>query len=233
MSIHTHPSSHAGYYPGAHTLSLELLVDPNNGEILGAQAVGADGVDKRIDVLATAMRAGIKAQDLADLELAYAPQFGSAKDPINHLGFIAENRLSGLSPSISAQELAEVIDNPNSLGDERPLIIDVRDEAEVEADGTLPSAQVIPLNSLREHIEQLRGHDVIALCAVGQRGHVATQLLRENGINARNLDGGYATWSGHAYLQNFLATDSSDDGTTKHNNTPSSTTSTERETTHV
>lgn len=197
LAIHTHPSSHAGYYPGAHTLSLELLIDPEDGAILGAQAVGADGVDKRIDILATAMRAGIKAPELADLELAYAPQFGSAKDPINHLGFIAENRLSGLSPSISAQELAkliEQIDSSQTDSQDRPLIVDVRDEAEVSASGTVPHAKVIPLNSLRNHLGALAGRNVIVLCAVGQRGHVATRLLREHGINTRNLNGGFTTW---------------------------------------
>ena len=195
LSIHTHPSSHAGYYPGAATLSLQLLVDPVTGEILGAQAVGADGVDKRIDVLATAMRAGITGPELADLELAYAPQFGSAKDPINHLGFIAENRLSGLSPSISPQELAGLIETADSASDtEAPMIIDVRDESEVEQHGTIPTATVIPLNSLRDRLGELAGRDVIALCAVGQRGHIATRLLRENGISARNLFVGFTTW---------------------------------------
>ncbi len=189
MAIHTHPSSHAGYYPGAATLSMELLIDPDTGEILGAQAVGADGVDKRIDVISTAMRAGLTAEDLADLELAYAPQFGSAKDPINHLGFIAENRRTGLSPAIDAHELAALIGTP-----EQPLIVDVRDVEEVQRDGTLPTAQVIPLNKLRDSLDELHGHQVVVLCAVGQRGHVATTLLRAHGIDARNLDGGYSTW---------------------------------------
>lgn len=208
IAIHTHPSSHAGYYPGAATLSLELLVDPANGEILGAQAVGADGVDKRIDVIATAMRAGITAPELADLELAYAPQFGSAKDPINHLGFIAENRLSGLSPAVDALELDDLLTtDANSSG---IALIDVRDESEVEKLGTIPGSRVIPLNSLRDHLDELQGQNVIALCAVGQRGHVATRLLRENGINARNLDGGYSTWSAHHFLANHLANQSND-----------------------
>ncbi len=200
IAIHTHPSSHAGYYPGATTLSLELLVNPSNGEILGAQAVGADGVDKRIDVIATAMRAGITAPELADLELAYAPQFGSAKDPINHLGFVAENRLSGLSPAIDVTELDEVIANDDVT------IVDVRDEAEVELLGTIPGSHVIPLNSLRDHLDELQGKEVIALCAVGQRGHIATRLLRENGISARNLDGGFTTWKAHRFLIDRLAT---------------------------
>ena len=141
------------------------------------------------------MRAGITGPELADLELAYAPQFGSAKDPINHLGFIAENRLSGLSPSISPQELAGLIETADSASDtEAPMIIDVRDESEVEQHGTIPTATVIPLNSLRDRLGELAGRDVIALCAVGQRGHIATRLLRENGISARNLDGGFTTW---------------------------------------
>lgn len=201
IAIHTHPSSHAGYYPGATTLSLELLVDPSNGEILGAQAVGADGVDKRIDVIATAMRAGITGPELADLELAYAPQFGSAKDPINHLGFIAENRLSGLSPAIDATELEAITASSDVT------LLDVRDESEVAQLGTIPGSQIIPLNELRNHLNELQGKEIVALCAVGQRGHIATRLMRENGISARNLDGGFATWNAHQFLANYLAND--------------------------
>ena len=95
MAIHTHPGSHAGYYPGAERISLKLLFDPSTGQILGAQGVGGTGTDKRIDVLATAITGGIRADELADLELAYAPPFGSAKDPVNQLGYVADNIMNG------------------------------------------------------------------------------------------------------------------------------------------
>ncbi|MDQ1306463.1 MAG: hypothetical protein QG671_2295 [Actinomycetota bacterium] len=186
LSIHTHANDHAGYYPGATTLALKLLVDPDSGAILGAQAVGRDGADKRIDVLATAMRAGLTATDLIDLELAYAPPYGSAKDPINQLGYIAENRLTGLSASADWSEL-------DILGEEGWQLLDVR-TAEEFAEGAIPGAVNIPVDDLRGRIEELSGHDWIVYCAVGQRAHVATQLLAAHGVTAKNLDGGWSTW---------------------------------------
>ncbi len=185
--IHTHPSSHAGYYPGAVPMSLKLLVDPVTGAILGAQGVGGEGVDKRIDVLATAIRAGLSAVELADLELAYAPPFGSAKDAVNMLGYVAENVLSGLERTVQWHE----VDQWRSRG---AMLLDVRSRAEFAA-GSLPGAHNIPVDELRERRGEIDTPSVVVYCQVGQRGHVAAQLLSHWGYEVANLDGGYATWS--------------------------------------
>ena len=186
LAIHTHPASHATYYPGAKTMALKLLVDPDTGAILGAQGVGVDGVDKRIDVLTTAIRAGLTAPELADLELAYAPPFGSAKDPVNMLGYIAENLLSGLIETLQWSE----VDEYRSRGTQ---FVDVRTSPEF-ADGSLPEALNIPIDELRERIGELSDVETIVNCEVGQRGYAATLLLNELGIRALNLDGGMKTW---------------------------------------
>ncbi len=185
--IHTHPGSHAGYYPGAEQMALKLIVDKDTHKILGAQAVGKDGVDKRIDVLATAMRCDLPAPELADLELAYAPPFGSAKDPVNMLGYIAENLLTGFTENIQWHEL-------ESHQDSGWQLLDVRTQAEFHA-GAIPGAMHIPLDELRSRWSELQDRRVIVYCQVGQRGHTATVLLRERGINAVNLDGGFQTWT--------------------------------------
>lgn len=184
--IHTHPNSHATYYPGATQFSLKLIFDPKNGEILGAQGVGRDGVDKRIDVLATALRAGITAPALADLELAYAPPFGSAKDPVNMLGYIAENVVSGITEIAQWSELEK-------FKIEGYTFVDVRSSSEY-ANGTIPGSLNIPVDELRERHTEIKNKKVIVNCQVGQRGHVATMLLRSMGYEAKNLDGGYLTW---------------------------------------
>ena len=186
-AIHTHPTSHAGYYPGARPLALKLLIDPDGGAILGAQGVGTDGVDKRIDVIATAMRAGLRAPDLADLELAYAPPFGSAKDPVNMLGYVADNVLSGMERTTQWDEVAALVGQGVTL-------IDVRSEAEYDR-GSVPGARNIPVDELRARRDEVPAGPVVVFCQVGQRGHVAAQLLRQWGVDVRNLDGGYATWS--------------------------------------
>ena len=186
LAIHTHPSSHATYYPGAKTMALKLMVDPNGGAILGAQGVGTEGVDKRIDVLATAIRAGMKAPELADLELAYAPPFGSAKDPINMLGYIAENLLSGLEGTVQWSEV-------EGLQGAGAQLVDVRTRTEFEL-GTIPGAVNIPLDELHLRLSEIDDHGVIVMCQAGVRGHTATRLLNELGVAAKNLDGGYETW---------------------------------------
>ena len=186
-AIHTHPGSHAGYYPGAHTMSLKLLVDPRTDAILGAQGVGADGVDKRIDVIATAMAGGLTATDLADLELAYAPQFGSAKDPINMLGFIDENIAAGLIGTVQWWELADAV----AAG---ATVVDVRTPEEY-AKGAIPGSVNVPVDDLRDRHGELPGGPLVVTCAVGQRGNTATRLLTQLGHEVRNLDGGYRTWS--------------------------------------
>jgi NADPH-dependent 2,4-dienoyl-CoA reductase/sulfur reductase-like enzyme/rhodanese-related sulfurtransferase len=179
--IHTHPSSHAGYYPGAEQMSLKLIFDAITGEIYGAQGVGYEGVDKRIDVIATAIRGGISAPELADLELAYAPPFGSAKDAVNMLGYVAENQISGLVETLQWNQ----VDSHN--------LLDVRSKSEFAA-GSLPGAVNIPVDELRERLSEVPTKDLLVVCQVGQRGHTATLLLNELGIDAKNLDGGYRTW---------------------------------------
>ncbi|MFV0374109.1 FAD-dependent oxidoreductase [Microbacterium sp.] len=182
--IHTHPASHATYYPGAEGMSIKLLVTPDTDAILGAQIVGGAGVDKRIDVIAVAIAGGITATGLSRLELAYAPQFGSAKDPINQVGYVADNLRTGATRSIQWHELA---------GSERALI-DVRTAREF-ASGAIPGAVNIPLDELRERLAELPDEGVIVHCQVGQRGHTAARILAAHGIDVVNLDGGYRTWS--------------------------------------
>ncbi len=184
--IHSHPMNHASYYPGAEQMTLKLLFDPLDGTILGAQAVGGAGVDKRIDVLATAISAGLRAPALADLELAYAPPFSSAKDPVNMLGYMAENILSGECDVIEPAELAAVVASGWTL-------LDVRTRSEC-AGGTIPGAVIAPLDTLRADLPSLGPGPFAVYCQVGQRGHTATELLHELSIEARNLDGGYTTW---------------------------------------
>ena len=184
--IHSHPMSHAGYYPGAEPMALKLLFDPDDGVILGAQAVGGSGVDKRIDVLATAMAAGLSADALADLELAYAPPFSSAKDPVNMLGYMAENLMSGECDVVEADELSGLV----ATGWK---VLDVR-TADEHVRGSIPGSVNVPLDSLRQNLDSLGGGPFVVYCQVGQRGHTATMLLHELGLRARNLDGGYETW---------------------------------------
>ena len=187
LIIHTHPNSHAGYYPDAKQMTLKLIFEPTTGEILGAQGVGIEGVDKRIDVIATAMRGGITAPELADLELAYAPPFGSAKDPVNMLGYIAENMISGLIESSQWNQIDDYVARGYQL-------IDVRTVGEFGR-GNIPGAINIPVDEIRERKSEIANHNLLVNCQVGQRGHTASLLLKELGFNAVNLDGGYLTWS--------------------------------------
>ncbi|MGA2837649.1 MAG: FAD-dependent oxidoreductase [Acidimicrobiales bacterium] len=184
--IHSHPLDHASYYPGATRMAAKLIFDPTDGSILGAQIVGRSGVDKRIDVIATAMAGGIAADQLADLELAYAPPFSSAKDPVNLLGYMAENVLSGDCDIVEPQELGQLME-------EGWPVIDVR-TAEEHAAGAIEGSINHPIDSLRDHLGSLGHGPVVVYCEVGQRGHTATALMHELGIEARNLDGGYQTW---------------------------------------
>lgn len=186
-AIHAHPGSHAGYYPGAETIHLKLLVDAGTDEILGAQAVGKDGADKRIDVIATAMRGGLKAAELADLELAYAPQFGSAKDPINMLGFIDDNVVNGQSELVQWHEIADA----QAAG---ATVLDVRTAGEYRR-GHIPGSLNIPVDELRDRLDEVPAGEVIVSCQVGLRGHVAERLLNQSGHPVSNLTGGYLTWS--------------------------------------
>ena len=183
--IHTHPINHAGYYPDAVQMAMKLIVDPKTDLILGAQAVGEEGVDKRIDVIATAMAGGMTATDLIDLELSYAPQFASAKDPVNMLGYVNENRATGEN----AVQWHEV----ETLMAEGWRLVDVRTDAEYTR-GAIPGSELITLDELRENVGSFRGEKVIVTCRVGQRGHTAASILMQHGIEVANLDGGYLTW---------------------------------------
>ncbi len=184
--IHVHPNNHAGYYPGATRLSLKVLFEPGSGKILGAQAYGEDGVDKRIDVIATAIRANLTIEDLMDLELAYAPQFGSAKDAVNIAGYVGNNVLTGMTPTLQWHELETARANGAQ-------IVDVRSASE-HGNGHIPGTLNVPVEELRDRLEEIQTSDVVVYCQVGQRGHIATQILKANGAKVRNLDGGYLTW---------------------------------------
>jgi peroxiredoxin family protein/rhodanese-related sulfurtransferase/TusA-related sulfurtransferase len=184
--VYVHPASHAGYYPGAMQMSLKLLFDPADGKILGAQCVGADGVDKRIDVLAVAIRAGMTVYDLEELELSYAPPFGSAKDPINYAGFVAANLLR---KEVQICHASDVV-NPGP----RQILLDVRTTPEVQQ-GTIPGSKHIPLDELRNRLTELpKDKEVVAFCQVGLRGYLACRILSQRGIACRNLSGGYKTY---------------------------------------
>ena len=187
--VYVHPASHAGYYPGAMQMSLKLLFHPENGKILGGQCVGADGVDKRIDVLAVAIRAGMTVYDLEKLELAYAPPFGSAKDPINYAGFVAANVLRKEVRLCHATDM--VHPGPNQV------ILDVRTTPEVQQ-GTIPGSVHIPVDELRKRLGELpKDKEMLVFCQVGLRGYLACRILSQNGVACRNLSGGYKTY-GHA-----------------------------------
>jgi len=184
--IYVHPSSHAGYYPGAHPVSFKLLFDPETGKVLGAQAVGADGVDKRIDVIATAVRHGLTVEDLSELELCYAPPYGSAKDVINFAGFVANNVFTGDSKIFHAEEVQSP--SPNQV------LVDVRNEEEV-AMGTIRGAKNIPLPTLRGNLAQFsKEKEYLVFCQVGLRGYLACRILEQHGITCRNLSGGYKSY---------------------------------------
>jgi NADPH-dependent 2,4-dienoyl-CoA reductase/sulfur reductase-like enzyme/rhodanese-related sulfurtransferase len=186
--VYVHPAHHAGYYPGAEAMTLKVLFHPETGKLLGAQAVGGAGVDKRIDVLAVAIQAGMTVFDLEEMELAYAPQYGSAKDPINMAGFVAAGMLRGEHPQL---DVDAVLATP---ADRRPLLLDVRTAQEFEA-GHLPEAVNIPVDELRSRLGELRrDREIAAYCQVGQRGYLATRILTQHGYRAANIGGGYKTF---------------------------------------
>lgn len=186
--VYVHPANHAGYYPGAEGMTLKLLFAPDSGRILGAQAVGGQGVDKRIDVLAVAIQARMTVFDLEEMELAYAPQFGSAKDPVNMAGFVAAGLLRGDHPQIDVATLLAI---PVAT---RPMLLDVRTSEEFAA-GHIPDALNIPVDELRSRLMELpKDGEIVAYCQVGQRGYLATRILRQLGLNAVNLSGGYKTY---------------------------------------
>jgi len=186
--VYVHPTHHAGYYPGAEAMTLKLLFEPETGKVLGAQAVGGAGVDKRIDVLAVAIQAGLTVFDLEETELAYSPQYGSAKDPINMAGFVAGGLLRGEHPQVDVEAVLV------APGSERPFLLDVRTSQEFGG-GHIPGAVNVPLDDLRSRLVELpRDREIAVYCQVGQRGYLATRILRQAGLQAVNIGGGYKTY---------------------------------------
>jgi len=186
--IYIHPANHAGYYPGAQGMSLKLLFEPLTGTILGAQAVGGEGVDKRIDVVAVAIQAGLTVYDLEETELCYAPQYGSAKDPVNMAGFVASGLLRGDHPQMDIEAFLAM------PAEQRPMLVDVRMASEFAA-GQIPGAINLPVDELRGRLAELPKEKPIAVyCQVGQRGYLATRILRQHGFDAVNIGGGYKTY---------------------------------------
>ena len=184
--VYVHTASHASYYPGAQVVSFKMLFDPKTGKILGAQAVGKDGVDKRIDVMAVAQRAGMTVDQLQHLELTYAPPYGSAKDVINQAAFVANNIIKGDATPIHFDEIETLSDNQ--------LLLDVRNPGELENGGFIEGAINIPVDQLRHRMSELPiDKEIVIYCQVGLRGNVAYRQLVNNGFKARNLIGGYRT----------------------------------------
>lgn len=186
--VYVHPANHAGYYPGAEAMTLKLLFDPQSRKVLGAQAVGGAGVDKRIDVIAVAIQAGMTVFDLEELELAYSPQYGSAKDPVNMAGFVAAGLIRDDHPQVDVEYVLAA----------RPYLVDVRTPEEFSR-GHFPDAINIPVDDLRGRLNEMPSDRQIAVyCQVGQRGYLATRILRQRGYNAVNVSGGYKTYQLHA-----------------------------------
>jgi CoA-disulfide reductase len=188
QAVHIHPSSHAGYYPGAAPIALKLLFNPEDGSIYGAQAVGEDGVDKRIDVIATAIKGDLNVFDLTEVELSYAPPFSSAKDPVNMAGYVATNIMNGDVETIQWNEIDEIVENGG-------LLIDVREPIEREM-GFIKGSINIPLGEIRDRLDEIsKNKTVYVSCQVGLRGYLASRILSENGYDVKNLDGGWKTYS--------------------------------------
>jgi NADPH-dependent 2,4-dienoyl-CoA reductase/sulfur reductase-like enzyme/rhodanese-related sulfurtransferase len=185
--VYVHTASHASYYPGAEIVSFKMLFDPKSGKIFGAQAVGKDGIDKRIDVMAVAQRAGMTVEQLQHLELTYAPPFGSAKDVINQAAFVAMNIMKGDAKAIHYHEMDNLTDDQ--------VLLDVRNPGELEEVGFIKEAINIPVDQLRQRMNELpKDKEIVIYCQVGLRGNVAYRQLANNGFKARNLIGGYRTY---------------------------------------
>ena len=183
--VYLHPGHHAGYYPGAMPIHLKLLYSRGDGRVLGAQAVGQEGIDKRIDVIATMIQMGGTVHDLAEVELCYAPQFGAAKDPVNVAGMMAANALRGDMPLADWSE----------IGQTSAALLDVREPDEF-ARGHLEGAVNLPLSELRRRVNDIpRGRELWVYCAAGQRAYYAQRLLMQRGLDVRNLSGGFATYT--------------------------------------
>lgn len=199
-AIHVHPGSHAGYFPGARSINFKLVFNPEDGTVYGAQAVGEDGVEKRIDVISTAIQGGLKVDDLAELELCYAPPVGSAKDPVNMAGMAAQNIIDGLVSIVDWKDLDACCQ------EEGVVVLDVRGPGEIESAGELvPCAINIPLNDLRGRINEVPrdAKKIIVSCASGQRAYYACRILSQNSFgNVYNLSGAYKTYASVKPLKN-------------------------------
>ncbi|HZK02547.1 MAG TPA: FAD-dependent oxidoreductase [Anaerovoracaceae bacterium] len=206
----TFSASNASYYPGAGFLTIKLLFEKPSGKILGSQITGYKGVDKRIDVLATAIKAGMTVQDLTNIELAYAPPFGSAKDPINMAGYVASNVLNGDMPIFHWHDVHEL--DPNEV-----TLLDVRTENEFDS-GSIKGAINIPVDSLRERLQELDPENpVYIFCQIGLRGYIATRIVLQNGFDrVYNLSGGYRLFNAVT-----IPSDSFSASVNRHNTTPS------------
>ena len=186
--LHIHPGSHASYYPGAFPMTLKLLFAPQDGKILGAQGVGFEGVDKRLDVIATAIKGNLTVFDLPDLELCYAPPYSSAKDPVNMAGYLAANMIDGLVDTVQWHEIDAIVDNGG-------LFLDVREPFEVDL-GSFPNSINIPLGEVRRRLGEIpQDQTIYVYCQVGQRGYVACRMLTQLGYQCKNVDGGYKTYA--------------------------------------
>lgn len=190
--VYLHPSTHASYYPDASLISMKLLFSPDNGKVLGAQAIGKNGVDKRIDVISTAISSHLTVFDLQNLELSYAPPYSSAKDPVNMAGYIAGNVINGNFKQVFLEDL-------RSLNPQKDFLVDVRTPKEYGR-GTIEGAKNIPLDEIRERIKEFPNDKrIVILCQVGQRGYIASRILSQKGYNVCNLSGGWLTFENANY----------------------------------
>lgn len=187
QAIHIHPVSHAGYYPGATQVSFKMLFDPKTGKILGAQGVGNDGIDKRIDLIANSIKAGFTVYDLQDIEVCYAPPYNSAKDPVNMMGYCGANIMESIVENTQWYEIDDLVEKGE-------YILDVREEYEV-SNGAIKNAINIPLGQLRDRLDEIpKDRKVYVSCQVGLRGYIACTILNQHGYNTSNIDGGYKTY---------------------------------------
>ncbi|MEK5379808.1 FAD-dependent oxidoreductase [Niallia sp. FSL W8-0635] len=186
--VHIHPNSHAGYYPESTPIALKLIFDKESGRIYGAQAIGRDGVDKRIDVIATAIKGNLTVEDLTNLELSYAPPYSSAKDPVNMAGYVATNIVDGELEQIQWHEVEQIVQNGGYL-------LDVRESVEREF-GYIKGSHNISLGQLRDKLGELpKNQPIYVSCQVGLRGYLASRILKNNGFDVKNVDGGWKTYS--------------------------------------
>lgn len=186
-SVTVHPNHHAGYYPGAKQLSLKLTFSNKTGKVLGAQAFGSEGVEKRVDVIATAIVGGLHIEDLEELDLCYAPPFSSANDPVNMASFVSSNHKAGFSPTVTVEEFITKQKNDNSI-----FVIDVRNPDEYKK-GNIAGAVNIPLPEMRDRLSEIpKDKEIYVHCQVGFRGHLANRILLQSGFkNVFNISGGY------------------------------------------